>query len=215
MTEAPHSDRSEIRRLPDRGSYDRTTIHAILDEALICHVGFLDDGGRPVVIPTIHARVGEVLYLHGSPASRMLRALRGRRDVSVTATLVDGMVLAKSQFHHSLNYRSVVLFGSAREVTDADEKMTAFRAIVEHLVPGRSAGSRPANEKELRGTAVTAIDIEEASAKQRTGPPVDDEADLDLPYWTGVIPLRIESGELEPVDSTPVPDHVRNWESHK
>ncbi|MDF1595881.1 MAG: pyridoxamine 5'-phosphate oxidase family protein [Acidimicrobiia bacterium] len=205
------SARSEIRRLPDRGSYDPAVINAIFDEALICHVGFLDEGGRPVVIPTIHARIGETLYLHGSPASRMLRTLAAGSQVSVTATLVDAIVLAKSHFHHSMNYRSAVVFGTARAVTDADEKTAAFRAIVDHLVAGRWEGARRPNEKESKATAVVAIDIEEASAKQRTGPPVDDAEDMALPHWAGLIPVALERGQLEPVDQTPLPDHVRNW----
>ncbi|HSR45299.1 MAG TPA: pyridoxamine 5'-phosphate oxidase family protein [Acidimicrobiia bacterium] len=209
------SDRSRIRRLPDRGSYDQETIYEILDEALICHVGFVDETGLPVVIPTIHARVGNVLYLHGSPASRMLRTLRAGRQVSVAATILDGLVLAKSQFHHSMNYRSVVVFGSAREVKDEQEKASAFRAIVEHLVPGRSEGSRPANDKEVKATAVAAIDIEEASAKQRSGPPVDDDDDIDLPYWAGVIPLALEPGEPASIGTTPLPDHVSEWKSRR
>lgn len=209
------SDRSKIRRLPDRGSYDQATIYDILDEALICHVGFVDDAGLPVVIPTIHARVGNVLYLHGSPASRMLRSLRAGRQVSVAATILDGLVLAKSQFHHSMNYRSVVVFGSAREVKDANEKALAFQAIVEHLVPGRSEGSRPANDKETKATAVAAIDIEEASAKQRSGPPVDDDADIELPYWAGVIPLTLAPGEPESTGTVSPPDHVGEWKSRR
>lgn len=209
MTQA--NSRSEIRRLPERGSYDRTIINEILDEALICHLGFLDADGLPIVIPTIHARVGDVLYLHGSPASRMLRTIRKGQQVSATTTLVDGIVLAKSQFHHSLNYRSVVVFGTAREVTEPEEKQTAFKAIVDHLVAGRWEGSRAANEKETKGTAVVAIDIDQASAKRRSGPPVDDEEDLGLPHWTGVIPVRLERGELEPTDDIPAPDHILNW----
>ena len=205
------SERSRIRRLPERGSYERATIDSILDEALICHVGFLDSAGRPVVIPTIHARIGDVLYLHGSPASRMLRSMKSGQNVSVAATLVDGIVLAKSQFHHSLNYRSVVVFGPTREVTDPDEKTAAFRAIVEHLVAGRWGGARQPDEKESKGTMVVAVDIEDASAKQRSGPPGDDETDLDLPHWAGVIPVGLQRGEFEPSGTDPMPDHVRNW----
>jgi nitroimidazol reductase NimA-like FMN-containing flavoprotein (pyridoxamine 5'-phosphate oxidase superfamily) len=207
--------RNEIRRLPERGSYDRATINAILDEALVCHVGFIADDGHPVVIPTIHARVDDVLYLHGSPASRMLRTIRDGRPVSVTTTLLDGLVLAKSHFHHSVNYRSAVVFGSARTVDDPAEKMLAFEAIVEHQVAGRWDGARKPNEKELKGTAVIAIDIEEASAKQRSGPPVDDEEDIGLPYWTGVIPLHLERGDVDPVDDTPTPEHVAGWKPGK
>lgn len=204
------SGRSEIRRLPERGSYDRSVINAILDEALICHVGFTDDEGRPVVIPTIHARVGNVLYLHGSPASRMLRGIRNRQ-VSVAATLLDGLVLAKSHMHHSMNYRSVVAFGTARAVTDPDEKTTALRAIVEHLVEGRWEGARRPNDKEHKATSVVAIDIEEASAKRRSGPPGDDEEDLELPFWAGVIPVALQAGDPIPFSEEPIPDHVTDW----
>ena len=203
--------RSEIRRLPERGTYDRSVIDAILDEALICHVAFADDEGRPVVIPTIHARVGDVLYLHGSPASRMLRGIRNQQ-VSVAATLLDGLVLAKAHMHHSMNYRSVVAFGTARGVTDPDEKAVAFRAIVEHLVKGRWEEARQPNDQEFQATSVVAVDIEEASAKQRSGPPGDDEEDLALPYWAGVIPVALQAGSPVPESDAPLPDHVASWD---
>jgi nitroimidazol reductase NimA-like FMN-containing flavoprotein (pyridoxamine 5'-phosphate oxidase superfamily) len=205
------SKRSEIRRLPERGTYDRSVIDAILDEALICHVAFADDEGRPVVIPTIHARVGDVLYLHGSPASRMLRGIRNQQ-VSVAATLLDGLVLAKAHMHHSINYRSVVAFGTARAVTDPDEKAVAFRAIVEHLVEGRWEEARQPNEQEFKATSVVAVDIEEASAKQRSGPPGDDEEDLALPHWAGVIPVALQAGPPVPKSDAPLPDHVAGWD---
>ena len=205
------SKRSEIRRLPERGTYDRSVIDAILDEALICHVAFTDDQGRPVVIPTIHARVGDVLYLHGSPASRMLRGIRNQQ-VSVAATLLDGLVLAKAHMHHSMNYRSVVAFGTARAVTDPDEKAVAFRAIVEHLVEGRWEGARKPNDQESKATSVVAVDIEEASAKQRSGSPGDDEEDLALPHWAGVIPVALQAGPPVPESDAPLPDHVANWD---
>ena len=205
------SKRSEIRRLPERGTYERSVIDAILDEALICHVAFADDDGRPVVIPTIHARVGDVLYLHGSPASRMLRGIRNQQ-VSVAATLLDGLVLAKSHMHHSMNYRSVVAFGTARAVTDPDEKAVAFRAIVEHLVEGRWEGARQPNDQEFKATSVVAVDIEEASAKRRSGPPGDDEEDLALPYWAGVIPVALQAGPPVPESDAPLPDHVAGWD---
>ncbi|NNC41359.1 MAG: pyridoxamine 5'-phosphate oxidase family protein [Acidimicrobiia bacterium] len=205
------SKRSEIRRLPERGTYDRSVIDAILDEALICHVAFADDEGRPVVIPTIHARVGDVLYLHGSPASRMLRGIRNQQ-VSVAATLLDGLVLAKAHMHHSMNYRSVVAFGTARAVTDPDEKAVAFRAIVEHLVEGRWEEARQPNEQEFKATSVVAVDIEEASAKQRSGPPGDDEEDLALPHWAGVIPVALQAGSPVPESDVPLPVHVAGWD---
>lgn len=203
--------RSEIRRLPDRADYDRDHINRILDEALICHVGFTDAEGLPVVIPTIHARIADTLYLHGSPASRMLRTIGTGQTVSVSAALVDGIVLAKSHMHHSLNYRSVVLFGRARAVSDPDEKAAAFETIVEHLVRGRWSEARQPDDRETRATAVVAVDIEEASAKVRTGPPKDDDEDLELPYWTGVIPLHLTAGDPVPNSSGPVPEHVRSW----
>ena len=205
------SKRSEIRRLPERGTYDRSIIDAILDEALLCHVAFADDEGRPVVIPTIHARVGDVLYLHGSPASRMLRGIRNQQ-VSVAATLLDGLVLAKSHMHHSMNYRSVVAFGTARGVNDPDEKAVAFRAIVEHIVKGRWESARQPNDQEFKATSVVAVDIEEASAKRRSGPPGDDEADLALPHWAGVIPVALQAGPPVPESDGPLPDHVTSWD---
>lgn len=202
--------RSEIRRLPERGSYDRTVIDQIIDEALICHVAFADAEGRPVVIPTIHARVGDTIYLHGSPASRMLRTIPGQQ-VSVAVTHLDGLVLAKSHMHHSMNYRSVVAFGTARKVSDPKEKAAAFEAIVEHLVEGRWEGARQPNDNEFRATSVVAIEIEDVSAKMRSGPPGDDEDDLGLPYWAGVIPLRLSADTPEPFGSDPLPEHVAGW----
>jgi nitroimidazol reductase NimA-like FMN-containing flavoprotein (pyridoxamine 5'-phosphate oxidase superfamily) len=194
---ALQTERTTVKRLPKRGVYDRDTVYRILDEALICHAGFIVDG-MPVVIPTIHWREGDTLYLHGSQASRMLRSLRGGVEACVTVTLLDGLVIARSAFHHSMNYRSAVLFGTAREVTDRDEKLRALDALVEHVLRGRSAEARKPNEKELRQTMVLAMPIEEASAKVRTGGPVDDEEDYDLPVWAGVVPVRLAFGE--PVD---------------
>ena len=194
----PPSERVRVRRLPQRGVYDRAVVHAILDEGLVCHVGFVVDG-QPFVIPTIHARVGEHLYVHGSAASRMLRTVREGVPVAVTVTLVDGLVLARSAFHHSMNYRSVVALGTAVEVTDPAEKRAALDAIVEHVVPGRAAEVRAPNELELKATLVLRLPLEEVSAKVRTGPPLDDEEDYALPCWAGVIPLQ-----LQPL--APVPD---------
>jgi hypothetical protein len=182
-----------VRRLPKRGHYDRETIHAILDEALICHVGFVVDGS-PVVIPTIHWREGDTLYVHGSSASRMLRSLKEGVDACVTVTLLDGLVLARSAFHHSMNYRSVVVFGKAREV-DGEEKLRALDSLVEHVMRGRSRDVRPPNEIELRATTVLALPLDEASAKIRTGPPVDDDEDYALPIWAGVVPMKLTRGE--------------------
>lgn len=193
----PPTERTRVRRLSERAVYDREPIYRVLDEALICHVGFVHDGG-PVVIPTIHARIGDVLYFHGSPASRMLRGMRAGNDICVNVTLVDGLVVARAAFHNSMNYRSVVLFGRPEIVDDPDEKRMAVAAITEHLLPGRWADSRPMTEQELRGTLVARLPIDEVSAKVRTGGPGDEEADYGLPVWAGVIPLRLEAGD--PID---------------
>ena len=185
--------RTTLKRLPERASYDRDTANGILDEALICHVGFAMEA-QPFVIPTIHARVGGTLYLHGSAASRMLR--EGKRlPVCVTVTLVDGLVMARSAFHHSMNYRSVVVLGQAREVSDPEEKVAALRAIVEHVAAGRWDEVRWPTELELKGTTVLALPVDEASVKIRTGPPKDDEEDYSLDVWAGVVPLRLVAGE--------------------
>lgn len=206
------TDRTKVRRLPKRGAYDLETIRAILDEALICHVGFVVNGA-PVVIPTIHWRDGDMLYFHGSAASRMLRALRDGVEACVTVTLLDGLVLARSAFHHSMNYRSVVLFGTARLVEDRDEVLRALDALVEHVVPGRSKEIRGPNEVELKATMVLAIPIDEASAKIRTGGPVDDEEDYALPVWAGVLPLTL--APQEPIAdagvTSEVPDYVKTY----
>jgi nitroimidazol reductase NimA-like FMN-containing flavoprotein (pyridoxamine 5'-phosphate oxidase superfamily) len=183
------TERTTVKRLAKRGSYDAETIHAIVDEALICHVGFVVDGS-PVVIPTIHWRHDETLYVHGSAASRMLRSLKGGVEACVTITLLDGLVLARSAFHHSMNYRSVVVLGTAREVT-GDEKLTALETLVEHVCRGRGADVRRPNDAELRQTLVLALPISEASAKVRTGGPIDDEEDYALDIWAGVIPLKL------------------------
>jgi nitroimidazol reductase NimA-like FMN-containing flavoprotein (pyridoxamine 5'-phosphate oxidase superfamily) len=183
--------RSTVKRHPERGAYDRATIDAILDEALICHVGFVMDD-QPYVIPTIHARDGDTLYLHGSPASRMLRNLAKGVDLCVTVTLLDGLVLARSVYNHSINYRSVVVLGQAREVTEPKGKLHAMRQVVEHLVPGRWEDARQPTEAEIKGTMILALSLDEASAKIRTGPPKDFDDDLALPVWAGLIPLRLE-----------------------
>ncbi|HEY0141945.1 MAG TPA: pyridoxamine 5'-phosphate oxidase family protein [Thermoanaerobaculia bacterium] len=186
--------RTTVKRLPKRAHYDRGLIHSILDEALIAHVGFIVEGA-PVVIPTIHWRHEETLYLHGSAASRMLRSLRDGVEACVTVTLLDALVLARSAFHHSMNYRSVVIFGTARAVTDDAEKRLALDSLVEHVVRGRSAEVRPANAIEMKATLVLALPIEEASAKVRTGGAVDDEEDYALPVWAGVVPARLTFGD--------------------
>jgi uncharacterized protein len=192
------TDRTKLRRLPKRGAHDRPTIDAILDEALISHVGFVHDG-RPAVIPTLHARQGDDVLIHGSAASRMLRALTTGIDVCLTATLIDGLVLARSAFHHSVNYRSVVLYGQAQLIGEPGEKEQALEAFTERLLPGRWAEVRWPTRKELKATTVLRLPIQEGSAKVRTGPPIDDEPDYALDVWAGVVPLGLVQGE-------PVPD---------
>ncbi len=192
MSPAP-SDRTTVRRLPERARYDRSVVDAILDEALICHVGFVHEG-HPVVIPTIHGRDGDVLYLHGSPASRMLRAMRGDDEICVNVAIVDGLVMARAPFHSSMNYRSVVVFGVPRIVEDESEKWRALQVLTEHVAPGRWDDSRRPKPKEMKGTLVAALPIDEASAKVRTGPPVDDDEDYELRIWAGVVPLTTVAG---------------------
>lgn len=204
------SKRTTVKRHPERGAYDRDTIDAILDEALICHVGFIHEG-QPFVIPTIHARDGELLYLHGSPGSRMLRNLSRGVDVCVTATLLDGLVLARSVYHHSMNYRSAVVLGRAHEVTDEREKLHAMECVVEHVVPGRWADARSPSEAELKGTTILAVRLDEASAKIRTGGPKDIESDLELPVWAGVIPLELRTGRPLPDNDLPVPPYAARY----
>jgi uncharacterized protein len=196
MATAP-TDRTRVRRTPQRGAYERDTIEAILDETLICHVGFVHDA-HPVVIPTLHARLGDRLYLHGSAASRMLRTLLKGVPVCVTATLVDGLVLARSAFHHSVNYRSVVVFGEATAVEPEEERLKALELFTEKLVPGRWGEVRPPTRQELKGTKVLSLPLDEASAKVRGGPPIDDDEDYDLPVWAGVLPLGTEVAEPQP-----------------
>ncbi len=211
MPAAP-TDRTRVRRLPDRGRYDRTAIDAIIDEALTCHVGFAVDG-RPWVMPTIHARIGDDLYVHGALANHMLRALTDGAEACVTITLVDGLVLARSAFHHSMNYRSVIVFGHAAAVNDPDEKTRALDALVEHVAPGRSRDVRPPSPEELRKTLVLKLPVHEASAKVRTGGPVDDEDDLTLPIWAGVLPTALTFGApvTDPGVEVAVPAYVRDY----
>jgi uncharacterized protein len=197
-TASPSSERVRLRRKRERGRHDRQTIDAILDEALIAHLGIADEHGQPFVTPTLHARSGDIVYLHGSTASRTLRALAAGAPVCLTVSLLDGLVFARAAMHHSANYRSAMLLGSARLVESPEEKLTALEAIVEHIVPGRWAEARTPSENELKATSVLALAIEEASAKVRTGPPVDDEEDLSLPVWAGVVPLVCEARAPEP-----------------
>jgi nitroimidazol reductase NimA-like FMN-containing flavoprotein (pyridoxamine 5'-phosphate oxidase superfamily) len=194
----PLSERVRLRRKRERGSYDRVDIDAILDEALIAHLGISDEHGQPFVVPTLHARSGDLVYLHGSTASRTLQALRAGAPVCLTVSLLDGLVLARAVMHHSANYRSVMILGQARIVETPQEKLAALEAIVEHIVPGRWAQARGPSENELRATSVLALPIEEASAKVRSGPPLDDEQDYALPVWAGVIPITAEARAPEP-----------------
>jgi len=184
------TERTTLHRRPNRASYDQATVEAILDEGFFCHVGFVVDG-QPYVIPTIHARIGDRLYLHGSAASRMLRSLREGIPLCVTVTLLDGLVLARSAFHHSMNYRSVTILGTAHEVTEQAERLDALKAIVEHVVPNRWEDVRWPTEQELKATLVLRLPIAEVSAKIRTGPPLEDEEDYQLPCWAGEIPLQL------------------------
>ena len=202
MADAP-SGRTLVHRHPERGSYDRASIDPILDEALICHVAWVTPDGEPRVIPTIHARDGDTLYIHGSQASRTLRAIRAGAKVCVEVTILDGLVLARSTPNHSMNYRSVVVFGSPREVTDPAEMDRAQRVLVEQVIPGRTADARMPTDKELKETAIFAITLHEASAKVRTGGPKDPDDDLALPVWAGVLPLRMTVGEPEADDHLP------------
>jgi nitroimidazol reductase NimA-like FMN-containing flavoprotein (pyridoxamine 5'-phosphate oxidase superfamily) len=194
MTE---TEKTGMRRKPSRGSHDRELVEAILDEALVCHLGVVEEAGFPVVTPTLHARVGSDLYVHGSAASRTLRRADAA-EVCLTATLIDGLVLARAAMHHSANYRSAMVFGRASAVEDVEEKLVALEALVEKLVPGRWADARAPSEKELRVTSVLRIPLEEASAKVRSGPPVDDEDDYELPVWAGVVGLRLAAAAPQP-----------------
>ncbi|HKC64473.1 MAG TPA: pyridoxamine 5'-phosphate oxidase family protein [Pyrinomonadaceae bacterium] len=195
MADFTPTARTTLKRLPRRGTYERELIYSILDEGLVCHVGFVYDN-HPVVIPTAYGRAGERLYIHGAKASRMMNALRDGAEVSVTVTLLDGLVLARSAFHHSMNYRSVVIFGKVSEVLDRAEKTEALRCFTEQIVKGRWPDVRPPTKAELDGTTVLSLLLEEASAKVRTGPPLDDEEDYQLPVWAGVLQLRTQTGEL-------------------
>lgn len=198
MDSYPVTEQTQVKRLPKRGVYDKAQVHAILDEGFLCHVGFTL-GQQPCVIPTGYVRAGEKIYIHGSTASRMLRTLDQGIKVCVTVTLLDGLVLARSVFDHSMNYRSVVIMGTVRMVADRDEKIDALRRFTNHVVPGRWQEARQPNDQELKATTVLVLPLEEVSAKVRTGPPMDEEADYALPIWAGVVPLRIRAGE-------PVPD---------
>lgn len=203
MEKLTQTARTTLKRLPQRGAFDRASINQILDEGFICHVGFAVDG-QPYVIPTGYARAGDRLFIHGSQASRMLRTLGQGIDVCLTVTLIDGLVLARSAFHHSMNYRSVVVFGRATVVDEREEKLSALRALSDHMIPGRWDDVRKPSERELQLTTVLSLPLDEASAKVRTGPPLDDEEDYELPVWAGVIPLRMVANAPHPDPRLPV-----------
>lgn len=206
-----HSGRSKINRIPARGFYNEETIYKIIDEALYCHISFVQNN-QPFIIPTIHARIENEIVLHGAKASRMLKHITTGKEVAIAVTLLDGLVLARSVFHHSMNYRSAVIFGKGRELNDKTEKLIALKAITNHLLPGRWDDARQPNDKELNATTVVAVKIEEASAKIRTGPPKDETDDYALPVWAGVLPL--DSVYCEPVrdnlldNTVNLPDYI-------
>jgi nitroimidazol reductase NimA-like FMN-containing flavoprotein (pyridoxamine 5'-phosphate oxidase superfamily) len=206
--------RNRVVRMPERGHYDRESVYGIIDEALLCHVGFAQEG-QPFVIPTLHARLGDRLLLHGATTSRMLKHVQAGNPVCITMTIADGLVLARSVFHHSINYRSVVLFGRGILITDPDEKMHALAAFTDRLMPGRWDDAREPNRKEFKATSVVAIPIDSASAKVRVGPPKDDEEDLGLPVWAGVVPIRQVVDLPQPApdlrDGVAVPDYIEEY----
>jgi len=214
MDKFPVTERTQVRRLPKRAVYDREEVYRILDEGLVCHIGFIADG-KPVVIPTGYGRKDDTLYIHGSTASRMLRALGQGVEVCVNVILLDGLVLARSAFHHSMNYRSVVIFGTASKIEDPAAKLEALRTFTEHVAPGRWQEIRQPSEKELQATTVLALPLAEVSAKVRTGPPLDDEEDYAWPVWAGVLPLGIQLGKPIPDERLPegidIPEYLRRY----
>jgi nitroimidazol reductase NimA-like FMN-containing flavoprotein (pyridoxamine 5'-phosphate oxidase superfamily) len=210
-TPAP-SPRTQVRRHRDRGAYDRQTVYRILDEGWLCHLAVSDpDGGAPVVLPTLYARDGEWLYIHGAAANSLMRRAASGAEVTVCVTLVDGLVLARSVFNHSINYRSVVIYGSAEAVTDPDAKYRALIRVADHFLPGRSGDARPPNPTEMKATLVLRVHIDEASAKVRRGQVVDEPEDVALPVWAGVLPLHTRAGVLEAAPDTPVPLDVPEY----
>ena len=214
MPEFPILERNRVRRVPKRGQYDKDTIYRILDEGLVCHVGVVEDG-QPVVIPMNYARRDDTVILHGAPASRLVKYVQAGRPVCVTVTLLDGLVLARSVYHHSMNYRSAVVFGRGRLIEAEKEKLAVLEVLTENILPGRWQVARRPNRQELDATAIVSIAIESASAKVRTGPPADDEDDYQLPVWAGVVPIRQQA--LTPVrdprlsEDTRVPPSVSNY----
>lgn len=214
----PPGSHVRLRRKRERGSHDRAVIDAILDEALIAHVGFSDRDGHPVVTPTLHARDSDLIYLHGSSASRTVRQMQEGAPLCLTVSLIDGLVLARSAMHHSVNYRSVMLFGVARVVCE-ERKLHALERVIEHIVPGRWPEVRPPTDNELRATTVLELPIEECSAKVRSGAPIDDDDDLALDVWAGVIPLQLQPQSAEPdpqlSEGIQPPPHVLDYRRHR
>lgn len=215
MSDFAKTDKNRVRRQAMRGHYDKETVYGIIDEALICHIGFVQDG-VPFVIPTIHARDGDALILHGAKASRMMKYIQAGHDVCVTITLLDGLVMARSAFHHSMNYRSVVLFGKGTLMEGEQEKMHGSQILTEHLFPGRWEDARQPNKKELNATSFVSISIDSATAKIRTGPPGDDDEDYQLPVWAGVVPIRqhFDTPVDDPLlnDGIALPDYMTNYQ---
>lgn len=207
------SERTTVRRMAVRGEYEKSTVAEILDEGLIAHVGLSTSSG-PIVVPMLYGREGDILYLHGSPASRILRE-GGNAELCVTVTLLDGIVVARSLMHHSMNYRSVVVIGEAHSVDDLDERARSLDVISEHVIPGRVVGTRPHHEREVKSTLVLSMSINEASAKIRTGPPIDDEEDYELDTWAGVLPLSVSAGTpvADPrlAEGIGIPEHISQW----
>lgn len=208
------TERTKLKRLPKRGNFERETVYKILDEAFVCHVGFTVEN-QPFVIPTAYGRKDDVLYIHGSAASRMMKNLAGGIDICVTVTLLDGLVLARSAFHHSVNYRSVVIFGKAELVSQESEKYEALRIFTEHIIPNRWDEIREPNAKELKGTTVLRLPINEASAKMRVGNPIDDEEDMSLNVWAGVIPIKLKTenpiNDEQLPNNIEVPDYIKTY----
>jgi hypothetical protein len=218
MSSSPPTPRTRVVREPERANYDREVVNRILDEAFICHVGFAIDG-QPFVIPTSYGRYHDVLYIHGSSASRMLRNVSAGIPMCVTVTLLDGLVLARSIFNHSMNYRSVVVLGTGTAIEDREEKLTALRLLSEHIVPGRWNEARPPNEKELKATTIIRLPIQEFSAKIRGGPAIDDEEDYSFPVWAGVLPLTLVTGnpinDSRLAEEITVPGYIKNYSRAK
>lgn len=214
----PITDQNRVRRVPKRGAYDKETVYSIVDDALICHVGLIENG-RPVVIPTIHARDGDSILLHGASTSRMLNHVGAGHDICITVTHLDGLVLARSVFHHSMNYRSAVLFGKGQLIEDPNKKMKALEIFTEKLIPGRWDDARLPNANEAKATHIVAVEIDMASAKVRVGPPGDDDEDYALDVWAGVLPMRTVFGELDvdPLlkEGVDVPDYLLAYQASK